>query len=530
MVWKQIFKTVSFFLYVLAGVLVLPLVIAFTFEFIKDPHLHPQPFETAAFLKTWLIVMGVAFFFHFLSRGAPKAFFKREGIAAVLIIWVVTPALGALPFLFNGTFEHFEDAYFEMTSGFTTTGISIVYPKKYNELTQEEEPYRKLYCSLGTNIEYVFYGTVKPVNGFTGVEAIGKGLLFWRALTQWLGGIGIILLFIAIMPSLEGGAKFLFQSEALGPVKETMTPRIRDTAFILFKIYGCLTAIQLVLLMFTNPRLSFFDAICITFSTISSGGFSVRNNGIASYNSQATEWIVMIFMIVGTINFALFYYLVKGKLFRLKDPELASYLFLLITFSAFAVVKLLPIYSFGDAIRYGVFQIVSSMTTTGFSTGPYDSWPFAVQTLMIVIAYIGGMAASTAGGIKVIRHYILSKLTVQKVENIFRPELVQRQQMGALSIRKETASTILCFFYLYLFVATLAALIYIFSGVDPETSFGLVSAHLNNSGIGFRLAREAGCAFLTPFGKFFSCFLMFLGRLELFIPLVLFIPAFWKRR
>lgn len=531
MFWKQIAKTVSFYLYVLAGILFVPFIIAFTYEFLKEKSLHPQPYETLAFLKTILIVLFFASLLHFLSRNASRSLFRKEGIAAVMFIWILTPAFSALPFLFNGTLERFEDAYFEMTSGYTTTGITVLFPKKYNPETHAEEPYQMAFRSLGQiEVPYTFYGTVKPVNGYVGIEAVGKGLLFWRSLTQWLGGIGIVLLFLAILPTLEGGSKVLFQSEAVGPIKEAVTPRIQDAATLIFKIYISLTICQIILLMITNDRLLFFDALTLAFATISSGGFSIHNEGIAHYQSMATHWIIIIFMILGTINFALFYYILKGKLYRLRDPELATYLSVILVFSLLMVWKLSSNYDIAEAIHQGTFQIVSALSTTGFSTRDYDLWPYGAQALMLVAMFIGGMSGSTAGGIKIIRHYILAKLAIHKTESVFRQESVRALYCGSSRIGITTASTILCFFFIYAFIATFATLVYIFSGIDPETSLGLVAANLNNVGFAFRVAGPTeSCAFLTPFGKYFSCFLMYLGRLELFIPLALLVPAFWKK-
>ncbi|MDR3624665.1 MAG: TrkH family potassium uptake protein [Chlamydiales bacterium] len=540
MVWKPIFKTLEFYLYILASILVIPLIVSFYYQFIIDPTNHPQPFDTFAFFLTILVCLCCSLGFRILGKGSTNVnFYRRDGILVVVLIWLITPAISTLPFLFNNTLEHFEDAYFEMCSGYTTTGMSILCPKAY-DTENKEVAFHISFAGLWKNeTKYDYYGTIKPVLShsgdvlYEGIEAIGKGLLFWRSLTQWLGGIGIILLFVAVIPVLEAGAKVLFQSELVGPIKEDITPRTQNAALSIFKIYLAMTLLQIIMLVTTNSKLSFFDAVNIALTTVSSGGFSVKNGSIASYQNAATEWVIVVFMILGTINFSLFYYLLKRKFYRLKDPELITYLALIIIFATITSWKLLQNlpFSLEESIRYGTFQIISTLSTTGFSIADYNYWPASVQVLMLISMYIGGMSGSTAGGIKVIRYYLLSRLAINRIETVFRPERVRIFNYGDKRINLELSSNVLCFFFIYISIAVLATIIYVFNGIDPETALGLSSCILNTVGTGFGMAGpEYSCAFLTSFGKYFSCLLMFLGRLELFIILILFIPAFWRRK
>lgn len=539
MIWKQILKALSIYLFIFSLLLIIPLTIAFTYEFLIPDKYHPQPYETYAFFKTFLIGLILSLICYLSSKKSPKGLFRREGIALVVIIWIITPALGALPLVFTKTLNHFEDAYFEMCSGFTTTGITVLLPKKFNPRSQDEIPYEfNLGCIGERDVNYKYFGTVSPVidtetgkEKFVGIEAVGKALLFWRSFSQWLGGIGVVLLFIAILPALETSAKVLFQSEALGPIKEGLTPRIQDTATWLFKIYIALSLFLFIGLILVDPSLTFFDAITLTFSTISSGGFTVTNGNISSYDNPLVQWLVILFMILGTINFSLFYYLIKRKFYRLKNIELGIYIIVLILFSLTTAVILKEEMPFKDAFRKGVFQMVSTITTTGFTIGNYDFWPYSAQVLILVSMFIGGMSGSTAGSIKIIRHYLLNRIALQRIKSVFSPSSVLVLNVGNTKIEDTTKNSVLTFFFIYIAIAVIATIVFVFDGIDPETALGISASVLNNTGCAFRVAGPEGSfAFLSPFSKYFASFLMLLGRLELFIILMIFIPAFWKKQ
>lgn len=538
MVWNQIFRACAIYLYIFSAILLAPLAIAFSYEFILPKSMHSQPFETLAFFETLCVSFILALFFQFLGKKASKTLYRKEAIALVVIIWVLTPALAALPFVFNKTLDRFEDAYFEMCSGFTTTGVSVLITKKYDKETGREITYESNLGCLGKKeAVYHYFGTVKPVTDsvtheiYTGIEAIGKGLLFWRSLSQWLGGIGIVLLFVAILPTLEASAKVLYHSETVGPLKETLTPRIQDSAAWLFKIYLGMSALLLFGLLLSDANLPFFDALTLTFSTVSSGGFTIHNNNMESYTNVNTQWLITLFMVLGTINFSLFYYFLRKKFYRLKNSELGIYLLVLIVFSALVSFLLRNEMPLNDAIRLGTFQIVSSISTTGFTIANYDYWPYAIQVLMLVSMFIGGMSGSTSGSIKIIRHYLLNRIALQKIKAVSSPDTVLALNVGGTKITETMASRVLCFFFLFITIAVIGTIIFIFDGVDPETALGVAASTLNNTGYAFRVAGPTeSFAFLSPFSKYFACFLMLLGRLELFIILLLFLPAFWKKR
>ena len=470
---------------------------------------------------------------------------RRESILLVVLIWIISACVGALPFYLTKTLENPVDAYFETMSGFTTTGATTMYPKEYDN-TGEEVPIRKINEHVPEKT-YSFYGTIKPVRDpvtkavlHVGIEAVGKGVLFWRSFIQWLGGMGIVVLFLAVLPALTVGGKFLYQMEVPGPTKDTLVPRIRETASILWKLYLGFTILEIYLLIWTNPNMPLFDAFCITFSNLSTGGFTVRNANIGSYQNAHTEWVVLIFMFVGSTNFALYFQLIRRKLYRIYEPDFLF--FLCITFSG-AIIVILSIighkqftltggegvYNAASAIRDGAFQAVSAQTSTGFSTADYDRWPFAPQLVMLILMFVGGMAGSTAGGIKTSRIYILAKIVAHKVKEIFRPSDVRKLKIGKQEITEKTASTVLTFFTIVMLFTIIGTVALTFNGIDPESSVAVIICMLNNIGMSFRAAGPTeSFAFLSGFAKILSTFWMLLGRLEFFALLLLLVPSFWK--
>ncbi len=494
------------------------------------------------------VTLLLAAVFLFFGKRATGNFHRRESILIVALVWFLTPAIGALPFLFSHTLEKPVDAYFEAMSGLTTTGSTIFHAKEFNSTTGEEIPLQ-VSSPTDPNITYTFYGTIQPIrnqhNGQiaqTGVEAVAKALLFWRSFMQWIGGMGIVVLFITILPALSMGGRFLFEAEVAGPTKEGMTPRIKETASLLWRIYFALTALQVILLMAFNPSIPFFDALNVTFSTISTGGFSIRNEGLAAYHSLSTEWIVVLFMILGSINFTFYFHCIRGKVYRIYEPEFFTFLLtllfgsLLMSFLLYGAPKVLfaakeGIFSFAESLRYGIFHAVSAQTSTGFAISNYDLWPFASQVLLLILMFFGGMSGSTAGGIKIIRHLILFRFIKHKVESVFRPDAVRCLKIGAREITDKTAITVFVFFCILIAFSVIGTFLMVADGVDPNTSMGLVAAMINNGGMSFGAASPTeSCAFLSPFSKIISILWMALGRLEFFILLVLLVPAFWKNK
>ncbi len=533
-------KILSKYLFYLSILLVAPLGMAAFYQFFSKS--HPQPNSFFAFLWTIVTCVLLAALFRFFGRNAPGQLYRRESVLTVVLIWLLTSSVSALPFIFSGTLRPL-DAYFEAMSGLSTTGASMLTPKAYDGNTGAEVPIRITNPHVPEKT-YVYYGTVAPIrepsSGLIthfGIEAVSKALLFWRSLMQWIGGIGIVVIFLAVLPALGVGGKFLYQMESTGPIKDEISPRIRDTASQAWKLYAVFTVLLIALLSWTNSDIPFFDVLCTSFSTISTGGFSVRNGGIGSYHSFSLEVIVMIFMILGSINFSLYFQMLRSKFFKRSDRDLPPmpdfFLFIAVLVLGSLIISCFLISDFGwkEAFRQGIFQAISMQTTTGFFSTNYNLWPFAPQMLMLILMFIGGMSGSTAGGIKTPRFYIAYKILLHRLESIFRPDSVRKLYIGKSEVDDKNALTVLTFFCIVIFFVTLGTISLVFDGVDPETSLGLIACFLNNVGIGFRAAGPMETLnYLSPFSKILAIFWMLLGRLEFFIVLLLFLPTFWKNR
>jgi trk system potassium uptake protein TrkH len=544
MSYREISRTLGRYFLYLAAIVLIPLGVAITYEFFLEKTIYFSTPATFAFLETIAICLLCSQFFTFLSRKSTGTLYRRESILLVGLIWFFTTGIGALPFLFTQTIPSPVDAYFESMSGLSTTGATIIQSKVYDASGQEiaitaPNP-------LDPAMVYTFYGTVPPMRDpathavvKVGIEALGKPLLFWRSFLQWLGGMGIVALFIAVLPALSMGGKFLFETEIPGPTKEGMTPRIKETASLLWKIYLGLTVFQIVLLILTNPNMPFFDAVSLSLSTISTGGFTVRNDGLAGYNSFHTHWIITLFMIFGSINFTLYFHALRGKFYRLYEPELLSYILivvfgcLLMTWNLWDTPKFFSngVFSLKEAFVFGSLQSISTQTTTGYSLFNYDFWPFSCQLLMLILMYIGGMSGSTSGGIKVIRYVILLRIVKNKINTLFRPELVRSLKVGEKEISDKTAMTVLTFFCIVIALGLLGTYLLVLDNNDPMTAFGVVSSMISNSGLSIGgIGCNSSFAFLSSFSKIISILWMALGRLEYFSLLVLLVPAFWKKQ
>jgi len=548
MLYKDVCKNLGYYLLGLMGALTIPFCLAAYYEFFADSASHPQPHTTLSFLYTLLLCAALWSGCFLLGKKSSGHLYRREGLISVVVIWFLTPAIAGAPFYFSGTLKDPFQAFFEATSGFSTTGATAMQAKKYNPETGEEIPIVKQFCGARPTI-YQYWGTIEPVRDpdtgvvvYEGIEAVSKALLFWRSMSQWLGGMGIVVLFVAILPALGVGGKVLFQAETPGPIKDSLTPRIKETALNLWKIYLGLSLMQVLCLMLTNQNIGIYDALTITFSTMSTGGFTTKNGSIGAFGNVYTEWIVIIFMVLASVNFSLYFFTLRGKFYRVYEPEFILFLFLLAISVGIASTLLVGTestvvhgqphgtFSLHQAIRHGAFQISSVMTTTGFVTADYDLWPYSLQALMLILMFVGGMAGSTAGGMKVMRQYMLFKIAQFRVESLFRPEAVKRFKLGEREVDHGVALTVLVFFLLVVSIAAFSTLIFIFEGIDPETSLSLATLLINNVGIGFRMASPTeSFAFLSDFALMLSSVIMIFGRLEFFAVLAVMVPAFWQK-
>jgi trk system potassium uptake protein TrkH len=540
MYYRDVCKILGLIVFGFTLALIIPLIIAFYYQFLESPEIHPQPHSFFAFV--WSILLSIVFggVLYYLGRHSKGSLYRREALFVVVAVWLIIPMIAAFPFLFSGTLKDPWQAYFESVSGFTTTGSSVLAAKKYNSETGKEEPIVMVVKGV-IDTEYVYYGTVNPVRDpktekilYEGIEAVSKAVLFWRTFIQWLGGMGIIVLFVAVLPALGVGGKQLFYTEAPGPVKESLTPRIKETALNLWKIYVGITILEVIAILYTNPEIPIFDVVNITFATLATGGFSIKNASIGAYESVSLEWIVILFMFLGSINFSLYYYCVRGKFWRLNDPELIIYICLIFGASALTTFFLVNTeqgsYSLFDVLRKGTFQIISAQTTTGFTTADYDKWPYSAQITLLLVMCFGGMAGSTSGGIKTVRLYMLFRIAQHRVETLFRPEAVRAFAIGGGSINVEAAIRVLIFFLVLASFSTLGTLLLVFDGVDLETAFSTVVCCINNVGISFRAAGPLySFAFMSDFGLIITMILMIMGRLEFLAVLAILVPAFWKK-
>jgi len=456
--------------------------------------------STAAFITLFLGILLM-----FTTRGHDKELKKRDGYIIVTFGWIIMALSGTLPYIISEAIPDFTNAFFETMSGYTTTGATIL----------------------------------------TDIESVPKGILFWRSLTHWLGGMGIIVLAIAILPLLGIGGMQLFAAEAPGPSTDKLKPRITDTAKRLWLIYFSYTVAETILLKVAG--MSLFDAINHSFSTLSTGGFSTKNASLAYWNDQPViQYIVLIFMFFAGSNFVLSYFAFKGKIQKvLHDDEFKWYFIFIASFTAIAA---LIIYSQADvsvssinhpmvwgeaesAFRHSLFQVLSIVTTTGFVTADYTMWTPFLTVLFFGLMFLGGSAGSTAGGVKVMRHLIMIRNGIIEFKRSLHPNAVLPVRYNGKSINKEIVFNILGFFILYMLAFIIGALVFAFMGVDFQTAIGGAASSLGNIGPAFgSLGPINNYDILPPVGKWWSAFLMLIGRLELFTVLILFTPFFWRNR
>ncbi|NLW82561.1 MAG: TrkH family potassium uptake protein [Desulfovibrionales bacterium] len=442
------------------------------------------------FLSLCVTVLAGAFLMFFFRRPNPLVINHREGMVIVALAWATCGVFGALPFVLGG-FPSFTDAVFESVSGFTTTGASIL----------------------------------------SNIEALPKGLLFWRSLTHWLGGMGIIVLTIAILPFLGVGGMQLFKAEVPGPVADKLQPRIKDTAMTLWKVYVLFTAVQTILLL--TGGMDFFDGLCHAFGTMATGGFSTRNTSVAAYDSAYIDYVISVFMIVAGMNFALHFQLFRGRPLALwRDPECRFFVAVI-----GVITGVITVYTHGanysswsEALRFSLFQVASIITTTGFATADYELWAPLTQGLLLLCMFVGGCAGSTAGGIKCMRVMLLINHAYRELFRLVHPRAVVQVKFGQKLVRDEVLNSILGFFILFVILFVLSGLALTAMGVDVLTAFSAVVACIGNVGPGLgEVGPVDNYGGLPWLSKWVLTFCMLLGRLEIYTILVLFIPEFWRK-
>ncbi|AGB41466.1 potassium uptake protein, TrkH family [Halobacteroides halobius DSM 5150] len=414
----------------------------------------------------------------------------REGFAIVTLGWLIIPIFGALPLMLAGTFDSFVNAFFESVSGFTTTGATVI----------------------------------------MSLESLSHTILFWRSLMHWLGGMGIIVMSIVILPELAGSMQ-LFKAEVPGPVHDRLKPRIRETAKTIWVIYIILTCLQTIILYFNDIPL--FDAVIHSFGTISTGGFSSRTLSVRAYDSVVIDAIMSFFMFLGGINLTLHYQCLKGNIKSLfKDKEFRFYALIVASSIILITINLrFQVYnSFTEALRYASFQVTSIISTAGFATVDYDIWPPFSRGILLILMFIGGCAGSTAGGIKVIRIYALMKKGFQELHKLIHPRAVTSLKIGNRAVSDEVSTSILGFFFLYIIVFVISTVTLTSFGIDLVSSISAVAATLGNIGPGLGLIGPLNTYVPLPItGKLLLSFCMILGRLEIYTVLVFLLSGFWRK-
>ncbi len=425
-----------------------------------------------------------------LTRG-PIHLTRRDGFGVVTFGWLLMAHAGALPYLWTGSIGDYPSALFESMSGVTATGSTVL----------------------------------------THIEALPRDILFWRALTQWFGGLGILVLCVAILPFLGVGGMQLYRGEITGPSKDRLSPRIAETAKLLWGVYLLLTILCALFLRWAN--MSWFDAVCHGLTTVATGGFSTRTASIAAFDSVAVETVMIIFMLLGSLSFALHYRALTGRpLSYFRNPECRFFLGLWLAGCLALSLTLMnnSHVSLSEALRAGFFQCTTLLTTSGFVTRDYDLWPSASRFLLILMMIIGGCAGSTSGGLKAIRLFVLIKKAMRELRLYMRPHAIVQIKLGRRTIESDVISNITSFFVIYFLLWAMGTLLMTFYAPDLWTANASVIATLFNIGPGFGAVGPAqNYADIPDTGKIILTLYMLLGRLELYTVLVLLLPSFWKK-
>ncbi|WP_029906616.1 TrkH family potassium uptake protein [Prevotella sp. 10(H)] len=416
---------------------------------------------------------------------------KRESFLMVAMSWIVLSAFGMLPFYFSGSIPHISDAYFETISGFTATGATIL----------------------------------------TDIESMPNGLLFWRSITQWMGGLGIVVFVATILP-MGGNASVLYDAEVTGIGYDRFRPRISQIAKRLWMVYVLLTGV-LIFLLWLGP-MNLFDSVCHAFTTISTAGFSTKQASIAHWNSAYVEYVITIFMFIGGINFPLIYFFMKGNPMKLlKNEEFKWYVLIILLFVAiisFGLYSSGKIEGVEKSLRTSLFQVVSMITTTCFSTENFINWGSFYQFIMVIFMLTGACAGSTAGGIKIVRIIILFKNSINEFKRQVHPNAILPIRLNDRVISIDIVTKVLAFIFLYLGILIFSCLLLSLSGMEFENSLGAAISCIGNVGGGLAEIGTDGHFYDVPTAsKWYLSFLMLTGRLELFTVLSLFMPTFWRR-
>ncbi len=477
--YSIVFRLLGYILMIEGGLLLLPALTSL---------IYSEWTVMGAFLLTAAVSAGVGFL---LSRIKPKSkvFYMREGFAATALCWILISLVGSVPFLLCGCITNPVDALFETVSGFTTTGASIL----------------------------------------PAVEELPNGILLWRSFTHWIGGMGVLVFLLSLLPLTGGSHVNLMKAESPGPQVDKLVPKVQSTAKILYGIYIVLTLIELVFLL--AGRMSLFDALLTAFGTAGTGGFGFKNDSFASF-SPYVQWVVTIFMILFGVNFNA-YFLILLRRFRraAASEEVRGYFVIIAASVGIITANIYSLYNnFGEALRHAAFQVGSIITTTGYSSCDFDLWPSLSKEVLVILMFVGACAGSTGGGIKVSRFLILGKTLIKELKQALHPSVVAPARMDGKLINQETIRTTNVYMAAYIFIFAASLLLVSLDGFDMVTNFTAVAATLNNIGPGLAQVgpmMNFGC--YSNGAKLVMVFNMLAGRLEIFPMLVIFLPDTWRK-
>jgi trk system potassium uptake protein TrkH len=480
--WRFILNIVGILILFLGISMIFPLLCGFYYQ---DQSILPL-------IKAMVITIATGLFlFGFFRKAKVDYINHREGMAIVTIGWMAVGFFGAIPFFFGAEFNTFVDAFFESVSGFTTTGSSIL----------------------------------------SNIEAVSKGLLFWRSFIQWLGGMGIIVLSVAILPFLGVGGMQLYKAEVPSPVPDKLKPRIKDTATVLWKVYALISLAEVALLMIGG--MSLYDALCHTFTTMPTGGFSTKNASIAHYNSIYFDAVFIFFMLLAGINFSLHYQFLRGKpLVFWRDSECRFFLGAVLVLAAIVTFDIYGnIYEkIGQAFRFAAFQVVSIVTTTGYATADYELWPTMSQLILLLCMFLGASAGSTGGGMKCLRVMLYLKYCYKELFLLIHPHAVKPIKLGGQTIPEDVIRSVLGFMGLYVGLFVFSSVLMASMGVDFITAVASVAATIGNIGPGLGTVGPVDNFANIPYwGKWVLIWCMLLGRLEIYTVIILIVPEFWRK-
>ncbi|MCF8113370.1 MAG: TrkH family potassium uptake protein [Desulfotignum sp.] len=481
--WRYISGIVSIFLLVLALIMTTPLLVSLVFR------------DGAHTCFMWSIMItaiaGLVLKLLSLHMDEDAPFInQKEGMAVVALSWTAIGVFGALPFYFSPDFSSVTDAVFESISGFTTTGSSVM----------------------------------------TNIEAASPSLLFWRSLIQWLGGMGIIVLSLAILPFLGVGGIQMYKAEVPSPVPDKLAPRLSDSAKILWMVYAGLTLLLVIFLMIGGMPL--FESVCHALTTMPTGGFSPKNASIAHYDSAYIHYVIVVFMILAGINFSLHFQMLRGKrLAFFRDTECKIFLGLALVFTLAITLNIHGQVhdSFAAAFQFASFQAVSILTTTGYATADYELFPGLSQVILFACMFMGASAGSTGGGMKIARLIVCFKFAYRELFRLIHPRNIRHVKLNRMVISEDVLRSIMGFLALYLFLFVAASAVLAAMGLDLVTALGAVASCLGNIGPGFGTVGPAeNFAHLPAMAKWVLAWCMLLGRLEIYTVIILVVPEFWR--